>query len=310
LRAAIAEGLGYSSDPMAKDLIFSALEDENEVVVRGAISGLAAIGDRDSISILSEMLSANDVSDILIAEAAIGLGKIDHPDAYNGLVTAYHEPSVETNTRFKESIIAALGQKHISETGDFFQDILDENNSDLSLKLAAIEALQEAHGDIGSLILPSLNDKNSEIRAETAWTLAYVDDPGNITDALERRLTIEEDAEVRKRLYQALGNQESVYTDTHAEAIMQEPNLETRLAGYDLLASHIRTSENTTLQEKFTKEVIPELQKVALSSERMSNKLSAVMTLKKANTTESYYALEFIASKSSDTKILDAIGEL
>jgi HEAT repeat protein len=310
LKAAIAEGLGYSSNPMAKNLIFSALENDNDVVVRGAIRGLAAIGDRDSILTLSEILSANNGSNGVIAETAKELAKIDHPDAYDALVSAYNESYDTTTMEFKESIIAALGQRDISETGDFFQNILDETNFSLPLKLATIEALQDAQGDTIPLLLPYLNDEISEVRAETAWTLAYVDEPGDVADSLERRLAVEEDAEVRKRLYQALGNQESVDISAHAEVILQEPNLETRLSGYDLLASHIRTSENKTFQEQFAEEVIPELRKIALSSERIGNKLSAVMALKKASTTESYYALKSIASKSSDPKILDAIGDL
>lgn len=310
LKAAIAEGLGYSSNPMAKNLIFSALENDNDVVVRGAIRGLAAIGDRDSILTLSELLSANNGSNSVIAETAKELAKIDHPDAYDALVRAYNESYDTTTMEFKESIIAALGQRDISETGDFFQNILDETNFSLPLKLATIEALQDAQGDTIPLLLPYLNDEISEIRSETAWTLAYVDDPGDVADSLERRLAVEEDAEVRKRLYQALGNQDSVDISAHAEVILQEPNLETRLSGYDLLASHIRTSENKTFQEQFAEKVIPELRKIALSSERINNKLSAVMALRKASTTESYYALKSIASESPDPKILDAIGDL
>ena len=71
---------------------------------------------------------------------------------------------------------------------------------------------------------PYLNDEISEIRAATAWTLAYVDDPGDVADSLERWLAVEEDTEVRKRLYQALGNQESVDISAHAEVMLQEPN--------------------------------------------------------------------------------------
>ena len=89
-------------------------------------------------------------------------------------------------------------------------------NTDILIQLENILLQQDSP--------PYLNDEISEIRAETAWTLAYVDDPGDVADSLERRLAVEEDTEVRKRLHQALGNQESVDISAHAEVILQEPN--------------------------------------------------------------------------------------
>lgn len=308
LKAAIAEGLGYSSNPDGKKLILSALEDEDDIVVRGATRGLSAIGDRDAISILSNIVFSNEASRSVIAEAAAGLGKIDHPEAYNMLVDAYNDTTISTNTDFKENIIAALGQRDISETSEFFQKIVDENTTNSSLQLATIEAIQEAQGDTSSFLLNNLDDEDSEVRAEAAWALAIADEPPDIAEELMTRLAQEEDTEVRKGLYQALGNQENVDIDAVAEAIFEEHDSDARLAGYDFLAGNIGVLENARLREQFEKTAIPELQEIALSSERLNDRLSAVVTLKRANTAESFNALEEIASKSSDMKVVEATG--
>lgn len=308
LKAAIAEGLGYSSNPEGKKLILSALEDEDDTVVRGAIRGLSVIGDEEAIAILSDIVPSNEASSSVIAEAAAGLGKIDHPEAYNILVDAYNDTTISTNTDFKENIIAALGQRDISETGEFFQKILDEDAKDHELRLTTIEAIQESQSDTSSFLLKYLDDQDSEIRAEAACALATVDEPGDITDELQRHLAKEEDPEVRKRLYQALGNQENVDIDAVAVTIFEEHDSDARLAGYDFLAGNIGVPENARLREQFEKTAIPELQEIALSSERLNVRLSAVVTLKRANTMESFNALEEIASKSSDMKVVEATG--
>ena len=188
LKAAILEGLGYSDQPQAKDLIVAMLQDENDVVVRGAIKGLSATGNQEAVLILSNIMSSEGRPDSVIAEAALGLGKIDHPDAYKLLVNAYDEAVLSENIDFQEDILAALGYVDITESGDFFKKMLDPNTTDPSLRLVAIEAIQDSEGDTGPILLSSLNDPDSEVRAEAAWGLAAADDPGDISKELETYL--------------------------------------------------------------------------------------------------------------------------
>ncbi len=308
IKAAVAEGLGYSSNPRAKPILLNMLEDENEIVVRGAIRGLSAIGDQDAVFRLSGILNSNGASKNIIAEAAMGLGKIASPDACLALISAYQNAEASNNDTLKQDIISAMGYRDISETEAFFQNILNQTDADASLRLTAIEALEEAQGDTGAFLANYLNDADSEIRAEAAWALASADAPGDLADAIESRLAIEEDAEVRKRLYQALGNQENPDLDAGAEFVFKETDLEARLAGYDLLARGLKGSENTALAERFTTTAIPELREMALSDENLNLKLSAVTTLKRAGTAESLSALKEIAAKSLDYRVVKATG--
>jgi len=307
LKATIAEGLGYSSNPLAKELLITALNHEDDEVVCGAIKGLCAIGDKDAVFMIVDMMNSNDASAIVVAEAAAGLGKIDSPDAYIALIDAYKKAE-ELDGDFKEDIILALGNRDISETADFFKKILNNTASDPSLRLAAIEAIEDAQGDSGAFLLDYLNDPDSDIRAETAWGLALVDDPGDIAEVLQFQIAAEEEAEVRKRLYQALGNQEIIDIDTVAGFIFKEPDLDARLAGYDLLAQKMVFSETPQVSEQFKQQTIPELKEIALSKKNLNYRLSAVITLKKAGTLAALSALEDIAVKSPDDKIVKATG--
>jgi len=308
IKAAVVDGLGYSSDPEARELIIEALKNEDEVVVCGAIRGLSVIGDEGTVTILSNFINSTDATEGVAAEAAIGLGNIDHPDAYNALIEAYYSAEKAGNADLKNDIITALGKRDISETEEFFLNILDENKSNPSMRLAAVEALRDAQGDTGLFFLSSLNDEEPEVRAEAAWALTFAEVPGNYGMELQAHLASEDNAEVRKRLYQALGNQEDSDIDAIAGIVFEDADLDARLAGYDFLARNIRSSENEILREQFEKKAIPELKSIALSEESLNLKLSAVISLKRAGTEGSFSALEEIAERSSDPKVLRATG--
>jgi HEAT repeat protein len=122
VKAAIYEGLGYSSVLRAKELLITALHNEDEGIVCAAIRGLGAIGDKDAVFMIVDMMNSDAVSEIVAGEAAGALGQIDSPDAYIALVDAYQ--SIETSDEgIGEDIVSALGYRDISETGDFFKQI-------------------------------------------------------------------------------------------------------------------------------------------------------------------------------------------
>ena len=81
-----------------------------------------------------------------------------------------------------------------------------------------------------------LHDKDSEVRAAAAWTLAAQEEPGNIAREAEAILQKEPDAKVRTRLYQALGNQENVDIGGRIPGDIEQVKPDARAAGYDLFA--------------------------------------------------------------------------
>ena len=121
LKAAIIEGLAYSNDPQKKEVFLSALAEKNEIVARAAIKGLSSAGDQESVDILSGIAGFPDEPGILVSEAIAGLGKSSNPSAYQKLVDLYNESAGKDNSDSdsREEIIAAMGQRDISETGGF-----------------------------------------------------------------------------------------------------------------------------------------------------------------------------------------------
>ena len=260
------------------------------------------------MAILSNLMYEENISSSVRAEAAMGLGKIKDPYAYQLLIDIYNDAETAENTDLQIDIITALGQRDLSEISSFFQQVLDDSSTDPSLRVAAIEALEDTQGYTIPLLLKYLNDSDSEVRAAAAWALAIADEPGNLFAELKAQLATELDPEVRKRLYQALGNQENFdISNIDIPTILKETNIETRLAGYDLLARNIAATENETIQENFNQIVIPNLKQIALTADRISTKLSAVITLKRANTPESLLALQEIAAQSLDKQVIEAI---
>jgi HEAT repeat protein len=310
LKAAIIEGLAYSNYPQKKEVFLSALAEKNEVVARAAIKGLSSIGDQESVDILSGIAGSPDEPGILVSEAIAGLGKISNPLAYQTLVDLYNESAGKDNSDSdsRQEIIAALGQRNISETGEFFDQILKGKDSNPELRVAVAQSLEETQGDVSPFLINMLHDENGEVRAAAAWTLAAREEPGNIAREAEAILQKEPDAKVRTRLYQALGNQENVDIGAVFPAISNESDPDARAAGYDLLAKNIGTLKNTDLKERFENAIVPELKQSALTADKLNSRLSAIITLRRANTEQSRRALEEIAAQSKDNRILEATG--
>jgi len=308
LKATIVEALGYSADSGKKEVIVSALEDKDELVVCGAIKGLAVIGDEDSTKILADIPKNSGVSDRIKSEAINGLGRIERPDAYEALIAMYYDSKTNNNSDLQEEIISALGQRDISETGEFFLNVLKDDSADNSLRTAAVEAAGDSKGDKTGFLLNALYDKDSHVRAEAAWGMAMAEEPANVTNELQNILINEQDSEVRKRLYQALNNQETVDIDAVVPVISRESDIDTKIAGYDLLAKNIdNVIENENLMAWIDKTVLPDLKEAALKADKPNTRLSAVITLKKIRTEESFSVLEEIAAQSTDSKVVNAI---
>ena len=146
------------------------------------------------------------------------------------------------------------------------------------------------------------------MRAESAWALAAADNPGDVSKEIETYLAKEQDAEVRMRLYQALENQDNPDINFVNDIVYNELDVNVRVAGYDLLAQNLSSLEDENLIKQFNETAIPELREVALSSERLNTRLSAVIVLKKAKSNEANLALEEIAERSTDMKVAEATG--
>jgi HEAT repeat protein len=173
-------------------------------------------------------------------------------------------------------------------------------------KAAALEALSRSTGEAGQFLLRYANDEEPELRAAAAWALSAAEAPGSFGAELAAFLQTEKDPNVRRRLYQALQNQENCDWALVSRAVQEESGLEPRLAGFDLIASGCRTSAGPEVTQFFDRIALPELKELALNSESAENRLTAAMALRRAATGQALGALQEIAVSSRDSRVVAA----
>src|SRR5215204_3030722 len=81
LKAAVAEGLGASPHPEAREMLLELVNGQDETTARGALRGLALRADAEAVEVLSNVLFNGQKSDSVRTEAALALGDVDQPGA-------------------------------------------------------------------------------------------------------------------------------------------------------------------------------------------------------------------------------------
>ena len=304
LKAAIAEGLGYSPHPEAKKIIVALLNDKDEVAARGAVRGLAAIGDGDAVGHLSKILLAPGRTESLRGEAAEALGEIDAPEAFQSLVRALTQVK---NDDLARDVLAGLGKLPWEKTERLFSAYLESPQIPSERRAAALEALQYAEGDPHPFLLKYVRDQDPEVRAAAAWAIAAAMQPGDAGNELVSVLGEEADPEVRRRIYQALENQEGVVDRaTLMPMILGETDRAARLAGFDLLASYSKQSDDPAVRSRFDKLIVPELRQMALSDRDPDMRAGAYMALRRAKTPEALKAADAVKAQIESQEIVQS----
>lgn len=305
IKAAIAEGLAESSHPDAKDLLFTLLDDQDEVCARGAVRGLGFMGSPEAVQKLVQTLHDENRPDSVRTEAALALGEMENPGAMVALMQAARSTE---DPEIVQSILDGVGNRPISETREFFESYLQTPGLDSELKVAAIEALGNAEGAISDLLVNYTADADPEIRAAAAWALSASDRGevgGDVLKALER----EQDPSVRLRLYQALGNQQEYDLSSALVLVKSERDEAARLAAYHLLASHPAAGEDRGVLQFLQAVAVPELKATALNErQEFHHRLSSIMALGRAgrSTSAATDALQEVVGAGVDPRVKEA----
>jgi HEAT repeat protein len=302
LRAAVAEALGNCADRQAGRMLKELLKDEDEDVIRAAIRGLAASGNRAAVDVLSQFILSPKETDGIRAEAALALGKIDSTDSLGMLVRLVGEID---DREIAEALLSGLGRLPLEQTQDFFQRYLASSETEIDLRVAALEALGESASAAAPFLVKYLQAEEDEIRAAAAWAIANLDTPGDVAGALVTRLRNESEPEVRMRLYQALQNQD-VFDSGVTSIIAAEQDPAARIAGYQLLARQVGRGGDAALGVQFDQVVVPRLAELAINGADIAERLNAVVALKLGNTPEALRALANISAQSRDIKVVKA----
>lgn len=307
LKTAILTGIGYSNSSAKIELINDGLKDSDEDVVCGAIRGLQGFSDDYAVQTLSDFVYSDNASETVKKEAISSLGGIQNPASVKVLTDSYYAFLEAGNNNFSTDIITAAGQKDFSQTQAFFTDVLKNSENNTSSRLAVAEAFENSDGQASSVLLSLLHDKNSEVRAAAAWSLATATETGDISAELLAAVKQETDSETKKRLYQSLGSQENVNTAEIIPSITSETNLSTRLAGYNLVAVKLYKKDQQT-QDWFVTQALPELKDTALNAATRNARLNAVIAIKRAGLAQTKDVLYEIAKTSKDKSVVQATG--
>lgn len=162
LKAAIAEGLGESPNPEARDLLHQLVTGKDEITARGAARGLAARGDADAVETLGNLLFNEQTPLSVRTEAALALGDVDLPGAQDLLTRAISQIQDED---VQESVLDGLGRRPFSDTEEFFRNYLNSPKVSPDSKILAIEAITDADGDVAGFLRNYVNDPNPNVRA-------------------------------------------------------------------------------------------------------------------------------------------------
>lgn len=304
LKSTIAEALGHSGHPQAKILLSALLRDEDESVVRGAVRGLAAMPDGETVTLLSEIIGDRQRSHAVRAEAAIALGEVGTPEAYEPLIKLSGN---ERDREIVEAVLSGLGRQPFDRTKDFFRAYLESARVDSEMRVLALESLGQTTGDAAPFLATFLTSKDADVRAASAWAIANLEEPGDVVQQLVAQLRTETQPEVRTRMYQALENQTTSDPALLLPLIVSDGDTTARVAGMKFLATQLALGEgNHTLATQFDDLVVPQLADLSINGQDFQIRLGSVIALKQARTPQSLRTLDAIAARSGEAKIVQA----
>jgi HEAT repeat protein len=302
LRAAIAEGLGECTSPECTTLLLGLLNDPSQAVIQAAIRGLAQLGSPEAVAALAQLLSDSLRSSDLRSEAALGLGNINQPAAMAALAQAAVTIGDEDMVT---QVLEAIGGRDFTETQSFYQKYMGSAVSS-DLRVAAIDSLWQTKGDPSAFLAGYISDADAEVRASAAWAMSATDAAGNVGPQLLASLQGEQDAEVRRRLYQALANQESFETSTALALVQRETDPVARIAGMDLLASSLQNNPSPEVQTFFDQTAAPALKNAALTGASSHERMAAVIALMRASSPSAISALQGVARQATDPRVKES----
>lgn len=295
-KAFMAQLIGSTGNPALKPYLLPLLDQSDERLAKAAVRGLSAIGGPDVSAMLARMLSDPQRPDALRVESALGLGKIGTPAARDALVGAFaqvEQPEIATQ------ILDSLGQFPFPKVSGTFRDYLAAPETPSEMRVVAVEALVNSSKEsVPFLLALAENDADPDVRASAAWAIgAHIgyDNLGPmLTDIAER----EADADVRRRLYEAMLPQANVPIDRVLASVLAEKDVAARVAGFNALGAATGRQPSSDFVATFNERVVPELLQIASSETSLNLRMRAVFALRRAGTSAAQDALAAITRVS------------
>jgi HEAT repeat protein len=289
-RGIAAEALGHGRWPGVREWLLPLLDDPDRLVVLGAIRGLAALGDDLAIARLRVLLCNGDAPLEYRIEIARCLGALDSPQALAALGAGFEAAHDDD---LAAVLLDSLGRQDFAATGGVFAELLADPQAGTELQANAADAL--AGSDAGALPLlaeTAARHADAEVRAAAAWALGVNRDTGGYGPQLAAQLAAEPEAEVRRRLYEALVRQQEIPLAPVWTGAAQETDPAARIAAANALAAGLHGPSGTPADAtRFDESLVPEMEGTATSPTSLNLRLRAVFALWRAGTPGAIAAL-------------------
>ncbi len=292
--AYMAQLIGTTGNPAAKAWLWSMLESANEVVVAGAIRGLSTLGGEDVTVRLAGILADGQRAGRVRIEAAAGLGTLGTPAAREALLAMIERaPSNE----LKAQIFSSLGRYEFSAIAGALERHLT-SELPVEMRVASVEALANSSPDAATYLLDLAGkDTDADVRAAAAWAISTHHAVKDLGPALATVAEREPEADVRRRLYEAMLPQREIPAEQLWPVVLAEQDIAARVAGFNALGAAARQS-SPSIATSFDERIVPELQRIATSPNSLNIQMRAVFALRRAQTPAAQAALASIASRA------------
>lgn len=296
-KAFMVQLIGSTGNPAVKDWLWQWLTDGDERVVMAAIRGLSTIGGRDVSEKLVSLLRDSRQPDQIRIEAALGLGAIGTPEAADVLAKAFSETK---ETELGMQILNALGHLPFETVAATFEQCLSAAEVPAETRVVAAEALAYSSASAVPFLLGfAQNDADADVRASAAWAISAHGRYKNIAPVLTDMVEGETDADVRRRLYEALLPQSEIPAERLFPSVLEEDDIAARVAGFNALANAATQGSSEMFAATFDRQIVPELLQIATSDNSVNIRMRAVFALRRAQTTAAQAALSAIANTSN-----------
>jgi HEAT repeat protein len=311
LRATIAEALGRFQHPQAGPLLRKLLHDGDAVVARGAVRGLAASDDAKALPLLADVLEDSERPVSVRAEAAVHLAELNVQGGAEILLETFHSLSSE-DPDLTEALLEGLGTQSFEEIEDLYTELM-ESSTDGEIRATAVESLSESSAEaVPFLLRVARGDDDPEVRAAAARSVGAIESLGAVTADLVSFLDTEQDAEVRRNLYDAIASQGEATAGEIMALAEEETDPEVRLKAYSSVARLLTSSSLSGDARQFDQTVVPELLDIALADSQLDRRVDALNALMIAKTAGAENALRDVAISDHPMlarAALSALGE-
>lgn len=292
-RAFVVQLIGTTDSRAMKPELRRFLDDPDTDVARAAVRALAAIGGADVAAELGHLMGADDMTDAMRIEAAIGLGEMGTAAARRALLDAL---AACTSGPVASQIVESLGRFPFARVAGAFGDLLTRPSTPAELRVTAVEALSRSTRDAVPFLLDvAAADADEDVRAAAAWA-SGMQGSTQIGPRLAALAVSEPAADVRRRLYEALLPQREIPIERLLPAIDGEDDLAAKVAGLNAIGAAVGRDQSAPIAAAFDAEIVPDLRRIADSENSLNLRMRAVFALRRAGTPAAQEALVALAT--------------